>query len=625
METRKGTGERRSHPTARRNGWLNRQRLIPVLVAFALVLLVGSAFPITTAIRQAFAAHLKADIRADVNRDGVVDITGDSDVAGKTAWTLSRGAIFLPNIGDAARRCSSTGNQGKQLSDDELAACNDASDDIAHAPENLTPLRTVPIADVPSDAAGTLQVIGAGKEKVRLFIKRGNTWSKITDADQLKADELRAGVELGLDGKDVVRDSKVWDGTVTVRFTVKAGSLSSQDDVVLREAPVLTHHHVQQAQEILVAAGGMDNPDQSHFVQDLARLVKDAGISTPLRQLNSGDDQWAQDYVEPGYASMPGPDGKPRVIRIMIRSAQKGREAGRVVFTDLRGPGIGAIQMSGKSGYNQIDSMGNLETIPPYSYNGHNYPVGRIIMGQHGNTKPDQEMLTFLESQGLQKPLLLDTSWLLVGHVDEFVQFLPAKNGRGWIIALADPTGGLDLLRAAQKAGKGETPVFSRPQSDGDPVQTINQVLADTAMIQANTMAAQKIAANLETLKRETGINDAEVIKIPAVYVGLDFSGNTEGPGGVTLAGSSGVNAYIPGAINGIVLSPTQYIAPRQWGPVIDGKDIFAEAVSAAYAKAGMSVSYLDDWATHHYSGGEVHCGTNTLRDTSAPWWPTSK
>jgi protein-arginine deiminase len=80
------------------------------------------------------------------------------------------------------------------------------------------------------------------------------------------------------------------------------------------------------------------------------------------------------------------------------------------------------------------------------------------------------------------------------------------------------------------------------------------------------------------------------------------------------------MSAYVPGAINGVVLSHTRYLAAKQWGPVIGGKDLFGEAVTDAYAKAGLQVAYLDDWM-YHLGAGEVHCGTNTLRETSARWW----
>ncbi|WP_407077483.1 protein-arginine deiminase family protein [Streptomyces sp. SCSIO 30461] len=46
--------------------------------------------------------------------------------------------------------------------------------------------------------------------------------------------------------------------------------------------------------------------------------------------------------------------------------------------------------------------------------------------------------------------------------------------------------------------------------------------------------------------------------------------------------------------------------------------------MTAAYTKAGMKVSYIDDWYTYHLGAGEVHGGTNTLRDASSAWWRSS-
>jgi protein-arginine deiminase len=33
-----------------------------------------------------------------------------------------------------------------------------------------------------------------------------------------------------------------------------------------------------------------------------------------------------------------------------------------------------------------------------------------------------------------------------------------------------------------------------------------------------------------------------------------------------------------------------------------------------------MSVAFIDDYMSHHVRGGEVHCGTNTLREMEK-WW----
>ena len=67
------------------------------------------------------------------------------------------------------------------------------------------------------------------------------------------------------------------------------------------------------------------------------------------------------------------------------------------------------------------------------------------------------------------------------------------------------------------------------------------------------------------------------------------------------------------------MLEPDHYLSTEQeGGPVINGRNIFADAVTAAYGKAGMTVTFIDGSMFH---GGEIHCGTNMLTDASAQWW----
>ncbi|WP_229843421.1 protein-arginine deiminase domain-containing protein [Streptomyces chryseus] len=614
-------------------------------------------------VSPAFAADPpRADLRADVNRDGRADVTGATDTEGEDSWSARRGAVFLPNIDDDTRRCPVKGPDGRRLSDAKLAACNDASDakvNGAGDAADLARVRSVPMTHLPATATGTLKVVTGGK-KARVFVKRSSGWAVVTAGTRLTAAELRAGAELGVEGTDVIRDSAVWDGRAVVRLTVTSGGRSTSDDVTLRVAPLLTHHHLQKAQQMMVSkVPGRDDyaRRQQAFVKGLATEVKAAGIDKPLVTFDKYGDIWAQDFVEPGYVSMAGPAGSRRTMRVMLRSAQADREAGRELFEKLRGNGVGVVQVSGVRDTEEwtLNSMGNLETIPPYTHGGRSFPAGRIIMGERkdNGSKPARVMRTLLKSQGLQDPLLLDTSWLHVGHVDEFVQFLPADTPRGWKIGIADPEAGLRLLREAQEAGHGGTRMFSVPGAPGMPApkETIDQALASKWLVADNTMAAQRIKANLEVLKRETGATDAEVVRVPALYTrGTEQGESGERMPRLSRMGAGQVpdvvreygqhkelarhadragappetvmtSAYVPGAVNGIVLGGNRYLAPRQWGPVIGGKDIFTSAVDAAYAGAGMKVSYLDDWYTYHLGAGEVHCGTNTLRDASAAWW----
>lgn len=604
------------------------------------------------------------DLRADVNRDGRVDVTGTTDTAGEDTWTPGRGAVFLPNIDDDSKRCPTAGPGGKPLPDAKLAACNDAADALINGRADLADMarvRAVPMTGLPTTATGSVSV-PAGGRNTRVFVKRATGWAHVTGKTRLTAAELRAGIEFAVESTDIVRDSKVWDGRAVIRLTVTTpGGPGTTDDITLRVAPLLTHHHLQKAQQVLVTkVPGKDDfaRGQQAFVNGLAKEVKSAGITQPLITFDTYQDIWAQDFVEPGYVSMTGPDGRRQVIRVMLRSAQPDREAGRELFEKMRGNGVGVVQVSGVRDSEEwtLNSMGNLETIPPYTHGGRSFPAGRIIMGERKDdgSRPAQAMRTMLASQGFQDPLFLDTSWLHVGHVDEFVQFLPAPGTpRGWKIGIADPEAGLKLLRDAQKAGHGKTRMFSVPDTQERlaPKETIDQALASKWLVADNTLAAQRIKANLAVLQRETGVTDAEVVRVPALYtrgteqVGergdrmprLSRLGAGEVPEAVSeygqqknltrrdgrAAGPGTVmtSAYVPGAVNGILLGNDRYLAPRQWGPVIGGKDVFTAAVTAAYTGAGMKVSYIDDWYTYHLGMGEVHCGTNTLRDASAAWW----
>ncbi|KAK2593834.1 hypothetical protein QQS21_008449 [Conoideocrella luteorostrata] len=96
-------------------------------ILFAVSLLLG-----TIAAAPKKTDTLKADIRADTNRDGRVDVTGSTDVQGKQTWTEKRGAIFLANIGDTDGRCA---KKIKPYSGKDYTRCHNADDDIQRAEE----------------------------------------------------------------------------------------------------------------------------------------------------------------------------------------------------------------------------------------------------------------------------------------------------------------------------------------------------------------------------------------------------------------------------------------------------------------------------------------------------------
>ena len=572
-----------------------------------------------------------ATILADTNRDGRVN---DLDAEDKTDWSAEYGAIILANIGDTAGRCA--GPDDESLSDDELEACHDASDDLPHAPDYFAPVRTLPVNGLSDEAFGTVAAVGVGYENIRIFIRREEGWEYFTRDMQLSAEELNTGLTFGVDSRDIIRSEDIWNGVATLEFTVTDGADVLTDRVTMRVAPVIIHNHLERANEVYVPQS--DRPVHQEFVDDLAGALTEAGFTAPLARFDTIDN-WAQDFVEFGYMSMPAPDGEAKIIRVAIRSPQPTRSAGRSLFA-LKGPGFGVVQTGGDN-YHQADSFGNLETITPYELDGAAYPVGRVIYGDAGDGyAPHSDFTSFFDAQWVQDPVVLDTSWLIIAHVDEFVQFLPADNAYGWTIAIKDVPAAFEVLREAQAAGHGDAQVFSRPDA---PQMTIDELLADEAFLEDNELARRRVELNLQILLSETGLPESQVVRIPGLFEYAGFSDFAPHPGvreeqptrpsedsmadaDVTpreyITYSQGnMIAFYPAAVNGLLLDRENYIPPKQWGPVIDGVDIMEAAVTEAYAEAGITVWSIDDWLSHHSWGGEVHCGTNVTRDTTGLWW----
>ncbi|KAI6765648.1 hypothetical protein HG530_006718 [Fusarium avenaceum] len=622
---------------------------------------------------------LKVTILADTNRDGKVD---NNDIAGKLTWTTGKGAVFLANIGDTGGRCAKQwGPSGNIFDSDEtyLDKCNDAVDNVLRNPTYLAPIKTLPVMGLSASAKGSIQVADkVAASKVRVFVKKSNKWVYVPADYAFTAKELASGLELGIDARDV-RRPQGWNGNAKIQFTVTDGKAKATDAVAVRVAPVLTHHHGQPAQRIF--STGVNEPgtnkEQENFLDDLKRNVASSGIKEPIFYFDN-QDIWTQDFFEPGYSSMPGPNG-PVSIRIMIRSVQSSRRSGRDAFHELRSDKVGAVQHPGNG--DSIDSTGNLETIPPYTHNGKSYPAGRNIMGAWEGRKP--LMVEFLKAQEVQDPLILDTTWLYVGHVDEFIQFLPAHNKRGWVIMVADPIKGLALMNKAAKDGHGKVKAVSRSRSPEEakdsylclPRQTIEEALKFDRFDEINKKAAQRIEANLDILKRETGITNEDIHRVPSLFyfaegngwlcpgqkpstsdeetssapqkasssTGISFKKPEQGSsnGGPAFKAKSIVEAatpknslhrrevdtasqvvaLYPGSVNGLVMTDSKVLAPNPWGPVIGSKDIFATAVSQVYANVGYNVTFQDDWFSHFKGQGDVHCGSNSWRaiDTKLP------
>jgi protein-arginine deiminase len=477
--------------------------------------------------------------------------------------------------------------------DRDLAACNDAADEVVNGPRDELDLTKLHLWS----STGGEVVIPAN---THVFIKRAN-WEILRPGTNLSADELRHGVELGLEGTDVIRDSAVWDGRVTVRF----GDAS----VTLKEAPLITQNDTQPVEQVFAADRSKDAPD---FDKTLSDAVPG------LRKLDLGNDKWMQDILEPMYETRDG-----HGMRVLLTSVDSmHRESSRAAFTQLAGPDVAAIHVEHafdpkeKEGYN---SLGNLETVPPTP--GH--PLGQIIVGG----KPAPEVLTLLRSQGVQDPLVLDSTWLNVGHVDEFVQFVPG-GPHGWRALVADPRAGMQILRDSGHPDQimhGNLPPLQWPYDLYVDQRTTGEFVADKQFAATNERAAAAIDANIALL-RKAGV--ADIVRVPVLYTYKDLVSyymlkqqierTPPGPDRDKLQQKldslTTSVAEIPNAVNGVSLNNGTYLTPKSYGPVVDGKDVFQEAVNKVLTGIGLHPQIVDDFLNLHMDDGELHCGTNTFR-----------
>jgi protein-arginine deiminase len=249
----------------------------------------------------------------------------------------------------------------------------------------------------------------------------------------------------------------------------------------------------------------------------------------------------------------------------------------------------------------------------------------------------------------------------------------------------SDPLAGLEILQQAQQAGHGKERAVSRPRSlkDSDKryiATTIDEVLNSLEFAAVQNSSAAYITRNIDILKHETGLTDADIIRQPCLYqleygppeenyvpnvwnytatagndtrqivrrtgsiraLNLLDAGTSPGKLGKRPAHRNGarslerrqgfnspeldeewpVHSLYPATINSVVVDRKHIIAPNPWGPVIDGRDVLVAATDEAYATAGYTVRYIDEWFTHHTDLGDVHCGTNVIRHLPADkWW----
>ncbi|XP_031761506.1 protein-arginine deiminase type-1-like isoform X2 [Xenopus tropicalis] len=285
----------------------------------------------------------------------------------------------------------------------------------------------------------------------------------------------------------------------------------------------------------------------------------------------------------------------------------------------IQGPDFGyvKIQVEQRDSVSDLDSFGNLEVSPPVAVKGKNYPLGRILIGSHlpqdiepPNPQPikprrmNKAVRDFLSAQLVQSPVELYSDWLMVGHIDEFMSFVPVPNKKGFRLLLASPRMCLELFREKQNEGYGGAIMFEGLSTEP---HTIEKLLSNEKLLRDSTYTQGCIDRNRQILKEELGLSEGDITDIPALFTLLPYYNKAE--------------AFYPNMVNMLVLG--QYLAiPKPFGPLIDGRCCLEQKVCSLLEPQGLICTFLDDFATYHQNAGNVHCGTNVIRKPfPQKWW----
>jgi len=470
-------------------------------------------------------------VLTDTNRDGKVD---SSDVANHVDWTWKGpGAFVIANVDD-----------------DDKDGKSDASDQTVNGSSDDADLARILIR-VPADAGPRGKTIEAsvavGGAHVHLFEKAGTSWKAVSGALAQSSAEIELGIE-AIDFADVG-----WDGMVTIKVDVKDGTTVVESrSAKMRVAPWLLLPSSAKTELVYVIGNGTGTAMRS----GIDAVLKQKGLPVCQTPTPSGQDQWYQDTMEIGYTQLPG--SSPMHV---VMTAQRGAVTDNVAKM-LLAPNFGfisigtprSISSGGFGGDHWMDWMGNLEVTHPLP--GH--PFGRVYHGKSTNTTFHPTILKFIEAQELQKPISLNTEWLVIQHVDEIVNFVMAKDGRPRMI-VASPAAANDVLKTGYDADQ----------------QRVQGYLDES----------------VATLKRELGITDADIVSLPLYFdgSGQDFASRWSDP------------------VNSIFVNGTFVIGQT------DTPAAIKTAIESKLSTLGIDVAWVDD-ASYQSGGGNVHCGTNAVK-----------
>ncbi|MGH2806632.1 MAG: protein-arginine deiminase family protein [Actinomycetota bacterium] len=183
---------------------------------------------------------------------------------------------------------------------------------------------------------------------------------------------------------------------------------------------------------------------------------------------------------------------------------------------------------------------------------------------------------------------------------DRCVGVVNARSNDGWFV-MPDETSRYVLAENSKSW-------LSFDSADPPALTTVYEVRGDHHLWSVNRDAQRRSDRAVSDIQAAAG-GSLTVVEVPNIYMGrLDADG--------AIVDRSAV-AFTPNAANFQGAGATTFF-PKPFGPNLGGRDVFEQRIQALFPSA----VFIDEWDAFHQLDGEVHCGTNVVRQPfSADWW----
>lgn len=538
---------------------------------------------------------LRVCLDVDADRDGIVD--ENNPHKGDWQWGMNgHGAILMVNRDRDHVHSDSRYDENHQIKG--LLDLKDSSFMI---------VRRVGSGKLPSGCEIYLSVGEETAQRICIYAELDRSGYELISPKRTRAKIRSTDRDLLLAIKGLSFPDIDFDGLVEISLNLtKDGEIIYSDRVVFRVAPWIMTPNTLSPTTVFVSR--LSKGENEELIEELRKVVGKAGAQLdPVPYEFHQDDPWMRDEIEIGYTQAPG-----KFIHVILDSPRD-RGLDHLAKRQLIGSDFGYVIRKSRHPPTKLDSFGNLEVSPPVTVNGVHYPFGRLLFG---GTRPEiiqkprrklKVLRDFFFAQKVQAPFELFSDWLSVGHIDEFMNFVPAPAPKGFKLILASPDRCYDLLKQLRDEGYSEALLRQGKRFYNKPADiSVAEVLDDEDLAQQNQRFQEYIDWNREVLKQELGLDEADIIELPALFQD-DGDGRAE--------------TFFPNMVNMLVLQ--QHLAiPKPFGPQVEGQCQFEAYVKGVLEPLDLVCHFIDDWDSYFRGGGEIHCGTNSSRQPfTQKWW----